>query len=76
MTAAANDFQAVTINNLILERGAIDVAIQKEVNLKTQDIHKQLWTRYMTWARYWIKTFSSGAEKMYALPIVSQAAEA
>jgi len=30
----------------------------------------------MTWARYGIKTFSEGAERMYDLQIVAQAAEA
>jgi hypothetical protein len=50
--------------------------MQKEVTLKTQDVQAQLATRYMTWTRYWIKTFAEGAERMYALPIVSQAAEA
>lgn len=75
LTAAGDKWGAVTIHNLIMERGAIDVAIQKEVNLKTQDIHKQLGTRYMTWGKYWIKTFTEGAEKMYDLKIQAQAAE-
>lgn len=76
MTAAANDFQAVVIHNILMEKGAIDFAMQKEVSLKTQDVHKQLATRYMTWTRYGIKTFTQGAERMYDLPIQSQAAEA
>ena len=76
MNAAANDFQAVTINNIIMERGSIDLVMQKQVSLKVQDVQKQLGTRYMTWARYGIKTFTQGAERMYALPIVAQAAEA
>jgi hypothetical protein len=50
--------------------------MQKEVSLKVQDVQKQLGVRYMTWARYWIKTFSEGAERIYDLQIVSQAAEA
>lgn len=74
-TAGANDLQDVIIHNLIMERWAIDVAMQKEVSLKTQDVHKQLGTRYMTWTRYGIKTFASGAERMFDLQIVAQAAE-
>jgi len=42
MTAAANDFQAVTIHNLIMERGSINLVMQKEVSLKVQDVQKQL----------------------------------
>lgn len=76
MTAAADDWGTVVIHNILMERGAIDFAMQKQVSLKTQDVHKQLATRYMTWTRYWIKTFSEGAERMYDLPILSQAAEA
>ena len=76
MTAAADDWGAVTIHNLLMERGAIDFAMQKEVSLKTQDVPKQLATRYMTWTRYGIKTFTSGAERMHDLRIISQAAEA
>lgn len=75
MTAAADDWSAVTIYNLIMERWSIDLGLQKEVNLKTQDIHKQLWVRYMTWCRYWIRTFSQWAERIYALPVISQSAE-
>lgn len=76
MTAAANDFQAVTIHNLIMERGSINLVMQKEVSLKVQDVQKQLWTRFMTWARYGLKTFSEWAERMYDLQIVAQTAEA
>jgi len=76
MTAAADDWGVVTIYNLIMERGAINLVMQKEVSLKVQDVQKQLWTRYMTWARYGLKTFAEGAERMYSLPIASQAAEA
>ena len=75
LTAAADKFGAVTIHNLIMEKGAIDLGLQKEVSLKTQDVHKQLGTRYMTWARYGLKTFSEGAERMYDLKIQAQAAE-
>jgi len=58
MTAAANDWQAVVINNLVMEKGAIHLVMQKEVSLKVQDVQKQLGTRYMTWSRYGIKTFA------------------
>jgi len=76
MPAADNDFQAVNIHNMIMERGAINLVMKKEVSLKVQDVQKQLGTRYMTWARYGLKTFAEWAERMYDLQIVSQAAEA
>ena len=76
MTAAANDWQAVVIHNLVMEKGAIHLVMQKEVSLKVQDVQKQLGTRYMTWSRYGIKTFAEWAERMFDLAITSQAAEA
>lgn len=75
LTAAADKFAQVVIHNLIMEKGSIDLAIQKEVSLKIQDVQKQLGSRYMTWTRYGLKTFSSGAEKMFDLLIEAQAAE-
>lgn len=76
LTAAADKMGVITIHNLIMEKGAIHLVMQKEVSLKVQDVQKQLGTRYMTWARYGIKTFAEGAERMYDLAIVSAAAEA
>lgn len=75
LTAAADKFGQIIVHNLIMEKGAIDLAIQKQVSLKIQDVQRQLGSRYMTWTRYGIKTFSSGAEKMYDLWIEAQAAE-
>ena len=75
LTAAGDKWGAVNIYNLIMEKGAIDVAIQKNVTLKVQDVPKQLAERFMTWTRYGIKTFTQGSERLYALPIQSQAAE-
>jgi len=76
LTDGTDKMGAITIHNIIMERGAINLVMQKEVSLKVQDVQKQLWTRYMTWARYWIKTFAEWAERMYDLRIVSAAAEA
>ena len=75
LSAAADKFDDVVIHNLIMEKWAIDLSIQKQVSLKIQDVQKQLGTRYITWTKYGIKTFSSGAEKMYDLKIVAQTAE-
>lgn len=75
LTAAADKWAAVIIHNIIMEKGAIHLVMQKEVSLKIQDVHKQLGTRYMTWARYGIKTFEEGAERGFDLEIVAQDAE-
>ena len=57
-TSANNRAGAVIINCALMEKGAIDLGLQKEVNLKVQDVQKQLSTRFMTWARYGLKTFT------------------
>lgn len=75
LNASANKWGQATIHNVIMERGAIHLVMQKQVSLKVQDIQKQLGTRYMTYARYGIKTFTEGAERMYDLAIEAQEAE-
>lgn len=75
LDAAGDKMGAITIHNLIMEKGSINLVMQKEVSLKVQDVQKQLGTRYMTWARYGLKTFAEWAERMYDLRIVSAAAE-
>lgn len=75
LSSSSSEWGAITIHNIIMEKWAIDMGLQKEVSMKTQDIHKQLGTRYMTWCRYGLKTFSQWAERMYDLKIVAAAAE-
>lgn len=75
LTAAADKFGAFTINCPVMQKGAIHMVMQKEPGLKIQDVQKQLGTRYMLWARYGLKTFTEGAERMYNLKLVAQAAE-
>jgi len=76
MTAAADDWDAVVIWNLVMEKGSIDIVLQKEVSSVIKDIPTQLGKRFITWTRFGIKTFSEGAERMYALPITAAGAEA
>ena len=75
LTAATNLWGIVSIHNAIMERWSIHCVMQKEVSIRIQDVHKQLGLRYFTWARYGLKTFSEGAERMYNLVIESQAEE-
>ena len=75
-TAAADDFDAIIINNVIMEKGAISLAVQKGIGLTTRDKPLQIGTNFFTWARYGLKTFQEGKERMYRLQIVAAAAEA
>jgi len=75
LAAAADKFGAVTINNIAMEQGAIHLVMRNEVMLKVEDIQKQLGKRFITHTRYGIKTFSEGAERMYNIKVISQAAE-
>ncbi len=76
MTAAADDWDQVVVNNCIMEKGAISVAIQKGINMTTRDKPLQLGTNFFTWMRYGIKTFKEGRDRMFRLQIIAQAAEA
>lgn len=75
LTASDDKWGALTIEVPIMEKGAIHMVMQKEPGLKVQDVQKQLGTRYMMWARYWLKTFTEWAERMYNLKLLAQAAE-
>lgn len=75
LTAAADNFDQIVINNVIMEKGAIAMAIQKGINMVTRDKPLQIGTNFFTWARYGLKTFQEGKERMYRLQIVAAAAE-
>jgi len=75
MTAAANDWQAETLNCGIMEKGAIWMALRD--NLKVRDARepKKLVTNYTVLTRYGIVTPASGKERMVRVAIQSAAAE-
>lgn len=75
LTAAADNFDQIVINNVIMEKGAIAMGIQKGINMVTRDKPLQIGTNFFTWARYGLKTFQEGKERMYRLQIVAAAAE-
>lgn len=75
LTAAADKWGALTIHNIVMEQGAIHLVMRNEPRLVMEKVQKQLAQRFSTHARYGIKTFSDGAERMYDLRIVAQAAE-
>jgi len=75
LTAAGDNWDQVVINNCIMEKGAISLAVQKGINLVTRDKPLQLGTNFFTWMRYGIKTFKEGRDRMYRLQIIAQDAE-
>jgi len=76
MTTGANDFTAQVLNTVIMEKGAIKMALRPSVSVKSAREPLKLVTNYFIYARYGLKTTTRGAEKMCIIPLVSKAAEA
>lgn len=76
MTAAADDWGDYTVETLVMQKGSVDLVLQKAPNVKIQDVPGQLASRYMTWSKFGVKTFTDGAEKIVIVPVIVQAAEA
>ena len=75
LTENDDKWWAITIHNIAMEKGSIHMVLRNAPMLKVQDVPKQLAERYMVWTRYWIKTFSEWAERMYDIRIEAQPAE-
>lgn len=75
LTNASDKWAAVIVNNCIMEKGSISLAVQKGINVITRDKPLQLGTNFFTWMRYGLKTFTEGADRMYRLQIIVQDAE-
>jgi len=73
VSSSSLEWGQITINSMIMEKGAIDFAFKQKVTLQSQPVHKQLGTRYMTYTRYGLKTFTQNAKKVYNLKIEAQA---
>lgn len=76
MTNASNDFQAQVTNCLIMEKGAIKLALRNGVKVESAREPKALVTNYFIYARYGLKVTTRSKEKMCVIPVVSLAAEA
>jgi hypothetical protein len=76
MTAAANDFQAQVLSCVIMEKGAIKMALRNMVKVQTREEPLKLVTNYFIYARYGLKVTTRSKEKMVVIPVVSLAAEA
>ena len=76
MTAAANDFQAQVVNCVVMEKGAIKMALRNSVKVASARETKNLVTNYFIYARYGLKVTTRSKERMVVVPVVSKAAEA
>lgn len=75
MTNASNDFQAQIINCMIVEKGAIKMALRDSVKIKDVEAVDTLVTNFMVYARYGIVTPQSGKDRMCRIALESAAAE-
>jgi hypothetical protein len=73
---AAVDWQDVVSYALVMEKGAIDMVMGKEVQIKESDNPKQIGKYFKVWAHFGIKTFTEGAQRMYYVAAKTQADEA
>jgi len=76
MTAAADDFRAQAINAIVVEKGAIKMALRDSVKIKDVEAVDTLVTNFMVYARYGIVTPQSGKDRMCRVYLQSVAAEA
>lgn len=75
LTDAASGWGDIVINNVIMEKGAISLAVQKGINLVIKNKPLQLGSNFFTWMRYGIKTFAEGRDRMYRLQLIVQDSE-
>jgi hypothetical protein len=75
MTTAANDFQAQAINAVLMERGAIKLAM-RGIRIEERKESLNLATNTFIYARYGLKTTTRGSERMCLISIQNKAAEA
>lgn len=76
MTAAANDWKSAILHCLVMEKGAINLVMQKEVSVTEREEPLKLVKNYFVWSKFGIKTFTEGSERMYDVRLLSQADEA
>jgi hypothetical protein len=59
-----------------MEKGAINLVMQKEVSVESREEPLKLVTNYFVWSKFGIKTFTEGADRMYDVRLLAQANEA
>ena len=74
MTAAANDFQAQAKNAVLMEKGAIKLAL-RWIRIVDRQEPKNLAVNTFIYARYGLKTTVRGSERMCRISLLDLAAE-
>lgn len=75
LTAAADDFDAETVNCWITEKGAVRLALRNSVSIKQDSDPDSLVEKFKVWSRYGIKTTTRGKARMVRVIIQGAAAE-
>lgn len=75
LTAAADDFDAETVNCWITEKGAVRLALRNSVSIKQDSDPDSLVEKFKVWSRYGIKTTVRGKARMVRVIIQGAAAE-
>lgn len=74
MTTAANDFAAQSVNAVLMEKGAIKLAL-RGIRIEERKESLNLATNTFIYARYGLKTTVRGSERMCLISIQNKAAE-
>lgn len=75
MTAAADDWGAFSVKTIVMAKKSIDMVLQKNISLAIRE-GTGLAMKYTTWGKFGVKTFTEGADQIYFVPVILQAAEA
>jgi hypothetical protein len=76
MTNASNDWKDAILRCLVMEKGAIDFGLQKEVSIEEREEPSKLVSNYFVWTKFGLKVTSTNARRMYEVRVLSQADEA
>jgi hypothetical protein len=76
MTTAANDWKDAVLRCLVMEKGAIDFGLQKEVSIEEREEPAKLVSNYFVWTKFGLKVTSTNARRMYEVRVLAQADEA
>lgn len=70
---AADKWGAFTLKTLVMQKKSIDMVLQKNVSLAIRE-GTGLAMKYTTWGKFGVKTFTEGADRIYIVPVIVQAA--
>lgn len=75
LTAASDKFGAEASNTSVMSRGAIHMALRRNVEIETRKESRNLGENYFIYSRYGVKTTTSGKERMVRVLVQNRAAE-